>query len=771
MTILIGFLIFLPSISAGSIDNDTLMNDASDADVMSEGDSAIDVNLEAENTTGRYGVENSLTVHVTDSDGNNVNGGSMTFENVFGRDYKVNVSNGMAVADVHAGECGQFNITCKYVGDALYKNATTKLLLNIPITNTDCFNIVATKYDNSVYFTGNVLCDYSPYTGSKDFEEVTEGNIEVYVDEVLLGNCDVDVNGNFVFIWNTTRNLIGQTINFTGHYSHRNGCFNSSTFSKNFTFEAPKDTKIITQIDVRDVGEVLISGHVQDMSGNAVMGGTITVSDFTIPVDTNGNFNLYLTSKTIPKAKYETGFMDWGSKADVTVNVALMNAIDHTPLADELIELCKKGSPYIKFGNGNGKTLVICVGTHGGELASQAAGFKLINLLADYGGEIDGTIYIFPIIFPQATANNTRIYNGTNLNVVAAENGSISNSLVKFAMSVNASGLGDFHCTRHSDSDVGITCVMSSLQPTPESFLIADFIHKETGYFNDTYAMAGVPYAGAIEDYANLNHVPAVTCEVLTNHRAIEYGSPEISFNMMRSFLRYFGFDIDEMIRIPFNNSDMTLGFASPYNYVSSSLTVSKESFKLSAEVVAKSAQFVINYDGKYSVALKDVNGYVAGKMVTFVLDGKIIGSATTDDKGEATIVLSSKILKSAKDGKKTLIIKFDDENYVAINKTVKITVNKEKAKISAKKKTFKKAQKSKKYAVFLKDSKSKGVKNVPIALKVKGKVYKSKTDSKGKATFNINKLTWKGTYVAKILFKGDNYYKKATKKVKIKIK
>lgn len=771
MAIFISFLIFIPSISAEAIDNDTLMNDAADTDVMSEDNNSIDVNLEAKNVTGRYGVENTLTVHVTDAKGNIVAGGSMTFENVFGRDYKVNVSNGIAVANVHAGECGQFNITCKYIGDAFYKNASTKLLLNIPVTDTSCFNIVATKYDDSVYFTGNVVSDYRSYEEFKKFQEVTEGNIEVYVDGSRVGICDVDINGNFVFIWNTTRNLIGQTINFTGHYSHRNGCFNNSTFSKNFTFDAPKDTKIITQIDVRDVGEVLIRGHVQDVSGNAVIGGIITVNDFTIPVDTNGNFKLYLTGKTIPKAKYETGFMDWGSKADVTVNVPLMKAIDHTSLADELIELCKKGSPYIKFGNGNGKTVVMSVGAHGGELASQAAGFKLINLLASYGGEIDGTIYIFPIIFPQATANNTRIYNGTNLNLVAAQNGSISNSLVKFAVSVNASGLGDFHCTRHSDNDVGITCVMSSLQPTPESFQIADFIHNETGYFKDTYDVAGVPYAGAIEDYANLNHIPAITSEALTNHRAIEYGAPEISMNMMRSFLRYFGFDIDEMIRIPFNGSDLTLGFTSPYNYVSSSFTVGKESFKLSAQIVAKPAEFVINYGGKYSVSLKDVNGHVAGKKVTFILDGKSIGAATTNDNGEATIVLTSKMLKGVKVGKKNLIIKFDDEGYVTISKTVKITLNKEKTKISAKKKTFNKAKKVKKYAISLKNSKGKGVKKVLVILKVNGKVYKSKTNSKGKATFSINKLAKKGTYVAKILFKGDKYYKKATKNVKIKIK
>ena len=522
-----------------------------------------------------------------------------------------------------------------------------------------------------------------------------------------------------------------------------------------------------------DIGEVLINGHVNDLSDNSVIGGQITYNDFTIPVDANGNFKFYLTEKNITKAKYEVGYMDWGSKADISVNIPLMNAITHTPLTEEIIELCKQGSPYIKFGNDNGKCIVISVGTHGGELASQAAGFKLINLLAEYGGEINGTLYIFPVLFPEATANNTRVFNGINLNSVANENGSISNSLIKFAQSVNASGLGDFHCTRHSNSDVGITCAMGSYSPTYESFLIADFIHNQTGYDEDIYDIAGDPYAGAIEDMANIQGIPSVTCEVLTNHRAIEYDSPEMSFNMMRSFLKYFGVDIDEIIKIPFNRADMDLTFSSPYNYLSSSLLINKDSFKVTSQITANPTSFIINYGGKYSVILKDINGQsITGKKVMFRLNGKNIATAVTTNNGVATLTLTANVLKPLKSGNKNLLIEFDgDANYTKVTKTVKLTINKEKSKIVASKKTFKKSQNVKKYTVYLKNSKGKAIPKISLILKVKGKTFKAKTNTKGKATFAIKKINKKGTYKAKITFNGNNYFDKASAKVNIKLK
>lgn len=68
-----------------------------------------------------------------------------------------------------------------------------------------------------------------------------------------------------------------------------------------------------------------------------------------------------------------------------------------------------------------------------------------------------------------------------------------------------------------------------------------------------------------------------------------------------------------------------------------------------------------------------------------------------------------------------------------------------------------------------MKNSKNKAMKNAKVTLKVNGKTYVAKTNSKGKATFKITKLTKKGTYKAVVSYKGRDYYKKATKNVEIK--
>ena len=62
-------------------------------------------------------------------------------------------------------------------------------------------------------------------------------------------------------------------------------------------------------------------------------------------------------------------------------------------------------------------------------------------------------------------------------------------------------------------------------------------------------------------------------------------------------------------------------------------------------------------------------------------------------------------------------------------------------------------------------------IKKVKVFLKVKGKTYKATTNSKGKTTFKITKLTKKGTFPAKITFKGNSYYKACGKTIKIKVK
>ena len=168
-----------------------------------------------------------------------------------------------------------------------------------------------------------------------------------------------------------------------------------------------------------------------------------------------------------------------------------------------------------------------------------------------------------------------------------------------------------------------------------------------------------------------------------------------------------------------------------------------------------------------YNIVLKDNAGNaLAGQNVTIVFNGKTT-TATTNDKGEITYNVVA-----AKAGSYDMTLKFDGNSfYAATTATATIKVNKEAAKLTAKKKTFKAKVKTKKYTVVLKDSKGKAIKKVKLTLKVKGKTYKATTNAKGKATFKIKNLKKKGKYTAKVNFAGNDLYNKVAKSVKITVK
>ena len=217
---------------------------------------------------------------------------------------------------------------------------------------------------------------------------------------------------------------------------------------------------------------------------------------------------------------------------------------------------------------------------------------------------------------------------------------------------------------------------------------------------------------------------------------------------------------------------DLVIKFTDAAN-VSASKTVKITINKEKASIAAKAKSYIINYGGKYSITLKDSKGKaIANRKVVFYLKGKKIATGKTNKKGVATIKLTAKQLKAVKAGKRNLMIKFaGDAYYKSVKKTVKITIKKEKAKIVAKNKSFKRLLLNKKFTVTLKNSKGKAIKKANLILKVKGKTYKAKTNAKGRAVFNIKKLYKKGTFKASITYKSTAYYLKAVKKVQIRMK
>ena len=177
------------------------------------------------------------------------------------------------------------------------------------------------------------------------------------------------------------------------------------------------------------------------------------------------------------------------------------------------------------------------------------------------------------------------------------------------------------------------------------------------------------------------------------------------------------------------------------------------------------SASKLVYKGGHFTATLKDSKGNpIKGIKLTIKINGKKY-KKTTDKKGRASVLVKLAASKSYK-----VKVSFKGNNfYIKSSKSVKLTVKKANPKIIASKKAFKSNVKTKKYVVGLKDGK-KAMKKTKLTLKVNGKIYGAKTNSKGKATFKIAKLTKKGTYKAVVRL-ADTKYKKTSKSVKIVVK
>jgi hypothetical protein len=105
---------------------------------------------------------------------------------------------------------------------------------------------------------------------------------------------------------------------------------------------------------------------------------------------------------------------------------------------------------------------------------------------------------------------------------------------------------------------------------------------------------------------------------------------------------------------------------------------------------------------------------------------------------------------------------------YKGSHDTAKVKVTKKATTLSAKTATLK-VNKAKKISVTLKSS-GKAIANKKITIKLNGKTFSAKTNSKGIAKVSV-KSAKTGKLSAKIKFAGDNVYKAATKTIKLTIK
>ena len=187
---------------------------------------------------------------------------------------------------------------------------------------------------------------------------------------------------------------------------------------------------------------------------------------------------------------------------------------------------------------------------------------------------------------------------------------------------------------------------------------------------------------------------------------------------------------------------------------------------KLASKITASPVTTTYNV-GKYLViTLKDSNGKsISGAVLTVNLGGS--KKYTTNDNGQVKINVATLIPKTYN----AKITYAGSDNIKGSTGSVKVTVKKAKPKITAKAARYKLNVKTKKYTAIFKDNKNRAIKNTKVTLKVYGKTYSVKTNSKGQGVFKITNLKKIGSYIAVITFPANKYYNKLTKKVKIIVK
>ena len=186
---------------------------------------------------------------------------------------------------------------------------------------------------------------------------------------------------------------------------------------------------------------------------------------------------------------------------------------------------------------------------------------------------------------------------------------------------------------------------------------------------------------------------------------------------------------------------------------------------KMSTKIVASNYAMFIKKATYYKVTLKDSNGNPLSNQKVKIKVNKKTSTVKTNSKGVAKVKLKLK-----KGTYKVTITYAGNNKYNSVKTTKKIVVKKAlKTKITAPKLTVA-PKKSSKYTVILKDENGNVLKKQKLIIKVNGKKYTKKTNSKGQTTIKV-KFSKLKTYKVKVTYKGNKKYKKSSKTGKVIVK
>lgn len=185
----------------------------------------------------------------------------------------------------------------------------------------------------------------------------------------------------------------------------------------------------------------------------------------------------------------------------------------------------------------------------------------------------------------------------------------------------------------------------------------------------------------------------------------------------------------------------------------------------LKQKIISSDKKFTPNANAYYSITLKDQNNKViANKKVKFTLNSKTT-TVKTNKKGIAKIKLNL-------NGDKVYNLKIispKTNQYKAITKTNKITVERGKPKLVSYDRTYSNNTEEE-YSVYLSDYSGKKLSGEKISFELNSKTYNAITDANGMAKFNLN-IANPGTYKVISKFLGNTLNKAITATNTITIK
>lgn len=201
-------------------------------------------------------------------------------------------------------------------------------------------------------------------------------------------------------------------------------------------------------------------------------------------------------------------------------------------------------------------------------------------------------------------------------------------------------------------------------------------------------------------------------------------------------------------------------------SYVVDPVTVTVSIKKLTAfYMVGVTSAYNIN--NPLIINLHDSNGFLLKNTPISVNINGIVKTYITNNDGQVLILTNTLnpniyYLSVAYSG---------NDKYSSSQASSTITVLKANPFIIASNMKYFASEKTKKFYMILKNNLYQPMNGVKVTLKVNGKKFTAKTNSKGRATFKIKKLNKKGKYKATVSYSGNTFYNSLSKSAKITVK